>query len=304
MTNTQTELEKQIDIITKLLSLSAKIGLLTGGGAIVSYLLINGHYPQGVSIGDGLLFLVAAFCFGIVCLYFSVSITAAGILLSPILIPAINSIAWARKKLDIKNSDPAFTLQKINFPSVFFGACGIATIYFLARRNFVEHMPLILLPVFQYIMYSAFAEQSNKIMSAQPQPRTSIVPVPQESETQFNLKKIRKNRVMLAGIILIVPIFMGGVTSDLLKVAMNLAKIRIENTTILVKTPYSNLLPSPKDSKVENFKAFEGATVIFRGVGNSTLIEMRSADTATRLEIPNDSIIIQRTAKINFGTKT
>jgi hypothetical protein len=33
-------------------------------------------------------------------------------------------------------------------------------------------------------------------------------------------------------------------------------------------------------------------------VGNSTLIEMRTADTAIRLEIPNDSIIIERKTRL------
>ncbi|BBP59704.1 hypothetical protein PHLH4_32940 [Pseudomonas sp. St316] len=86
-------------------------------------------------------------------------------------------------------------------------------------------------------------------------------------------------------------------TSDLLQAAMSLAQIRIERATILVKPPYANLLPAPKDSPLENYKKFENATVIFRGVGNSTLIEMHSEETAIRLEIPNDSIIIERRVK-------
>jgi hypothetical protein len=90
---------------------------------------------------------------------------------------------------------------------------------------------------------------------------------------------------------------MGGVTSDLLQAAMRFAQIRIERATILVKPPYANLLPAPKDSPLENYKRFENATVIFRGVGNSTLIEMRTEETAIRLEIPNDSIIIERRVK-------
>lgn len=74
MREATTGLEKQIEIAAKLLSLSAKIGLLIGGTCIVSYLLSNGHYPQGVSVGDSLLFLVTAFCFGLVCIYFSAAV--------------------------------------------------------------------------------------------------------------------------------------------------------------------------------------------------------------------------------------
>ncbi|XVN20199.1 hypothetical protein QZH46_09980 [Pseudomonas corrugata] len=103
---------------------------------------------------------------------------------------------------------------------------------------------------------------------------------------------------MIAGLIILTPILMGGVTSDLLQTAMSLAKIRIERATILVKPPYANLLPDPKDSPLQDYKVFENATVVFRGVGNSTLIEMRTADTAIRLEIPNDSIIIERKTRL------
>ncbi|WP_085583755.1 MULTISPECIES: hypothetical protein [unclassified Pseudomonas] len=291
MKDASTDLGKQIDTAMKLLSLSAKVGLLVGGGSIVGYLLMNGHYPQGVSLGDGLLFLVSAFSFGIVCLYFSISITAVGILLSPILAPAVRLAVRVVNRFKEQKIASPVTQQKIGFPAVFFGICGLAIIYLLARRSLIDHLPLIVLPVFQYVMYAALVEQNEKMRLAKLQAESD----PQETT---DLHPIRKSRAILAGIILIVPILMGGVTSDLLQLAMSFAKIRIDHATILVKAPYANLLPNPKESKIDNFKTFEKATVIFRGVGNTTLIEMRTPDTATRLEIPNDSIIIERTAKI------
>ncbi|MFJ4192663.1 hypothetical protein [Pseudomonas sp. NPDC089534] len=298
MKDASTDLGRQIDTAMKLLSLSAKVGLLVGGGSIVGYLLMNGHYPQGVSLGDGLLFLVSAFSFGIVCLYFSVSITAVGILLSPILAPAVKlAVRVVNRFREQKIASPV-TQQKIGFPAVFFGICGLAIIYFLARRSLVDHLPLIVLPVFQCIMYSALVEQNEKMRQAKLQAEPQPEPAPQDNKPSLDLHHLRKSRAILAGIILVVPILMGGVTSDLLQLAMSFAKIRIDHATILVKAPYANLLPNPKESKIDNFKTFEKATVIFRGVGNTTLIEMRTPDTATRLEIPNDSIIIERTAKI------
>ncbi|MBV4458500.1 hypothetical protein KVG96_11100 [Pseudomonas sp. COR58] len=294
MKDASTDLGRQIDTAMKLLSLSAKVGLLVGGGSIVGYLLMNGHYPQGVSLGDGLLFLVSAFSFGIVCLYFSISITAVGILLSPILAPAVRlAVRVVNVFREQKIASPV-TRQKIGFPAVFFGFCGLAIIYFLARRSLIDHLPLIVLPLFQCIMYAALVEQNEKMRLA----KLQAEPDPQENQPSPDLHHLRKSRAILAGIILVVPILMGGVTSDLLQLAMTFAKIRIDHATILVKAPYSNLLPNPKESKIDNFKTFEKATVIFRGVGNTTLIEMRTPDTATRLEIPNDSIIIERTAKI------
>ncbi|WP_339483088.1 MULTISPECIES: hypothetical protein [unclassified Pseudomonas] len=287
-------LEKQIDIATKLLSLSAKIGLLIGGTCIVSYLLSNGHYPQGVSIGDSLLFLVAAFCFGLVCVYFSVSVTAAGVLLSPLFIPVLRGFAWLHGKVTGDKPVLEFKRPKITFFLVFFGLCGAVTIYVLTRKSPLEHILLILLPIAQYIIYSAYLEQNKKIKAAQPSAPEVVDFEHPEQNPHAEMKRLKRTRAVIAGVILLTPLLMGGVTSDLLQVAMSFAQIRIERATILVKPPYANLLPAPKDSALENYKSFDNATVIFRGVGNSTLIEMRTEETAIRLEIPNDSIIIER----------
>ncbi|WP_422777688.1 hypothetical protein ACOXXE_12005 [Pseudomonas mediterranea] len=293
-------LEKQIDLVTKLLSLAAKVGLLTGGTCIVSYLLVNGHYPQGVSIGDSLLFLVAAFCFGVICLYFSASVTAAGVLLAPLFVPVLRFLIWFATIFSTEKPKPELKLQKITFLTVLLGICGVVTIYFLARRNPIEHMPLILLPIFQYVVYSAFLKQNEKIKAvygSPPQTQTAGAE-PVDNDVHVDVKPMKRLRAMIAGLLILTPILMGGVTSDLLQTAMSLAKIRIERATILVKPPYAGLLPAPKDSPLEGYKAFDNATVVFRGVGNSTLIEMRTADTAIRLEIPNDSIIIERNTRL------
>ncbi|MDU9025113.1 hypothetical protein LOY64_14090 [Pseudomonas corrugata] len=298
MREATSELEKQLDLATKLLSLAAKVGLLTGGTCIVSYLLGNGHYPQGLSIGDSLLFLVAAFCFGVICLYFSASVTAAGVLLAPLFVPVLRFLIWLTTIFRTEKSKPELKLQKITLLTVLFGICGVVTIYFLARKNPIEHIPLILLPIFQYIVYSAFLNQNRKINTAyQPTPEIAGTE-PFDKAPRVDVKPMKRLRAMIAGLIILTPILMGGVTSDLLQTAMSLAKIRIERATILVKPPYANLLPDPKDSPLQDYKVFENATVVFRGVGNSTLIEMRTADTAIRLEIPNDSIIIERKTRL------
>ncbi|UZE21497.1 hypothetical protein LOY67_15730 [Pseudomonas sp. B21-056] len=301
MRDTTSELEKQIDLATKLLSLAAKAGLITGGTCIVSYLLSNGHYPQGVSIGDSLLFLVAAFCFGIICLYFSASVTAAGVLLAPVFVPVLRFFIWLKTILSAEKSKPELKLEKITFLTVFFGICGVVTIYFLARKHPIEHIPLILLPIFQYIVYSTFLMQDRKIKAGSALETVDTEPF--DNDARVDVKHLKRIRAMAAGLIILTPILMGGVTSDLLQTAMSLAKIRIERATILVKPPYANLLPAPKDSPLQDYKTFENATVVFRGVGNSTLIEMRTVDTAIRLEIPNDSIIIERNMSVDGLTK-
>lgn len=293
MPNKPGGLDTQIDFIMKALSLAAKIGLLIGGVCIVFYSLINGHFPQGVSIGDGLLFLIAALCFGVVYLVFTACITSTGVLLSPILIPLLKLIQHITNKFSEKKTDLAFSLKTITLPSVIFGFFGAAFIFALARKDIFGHVQLLILPIFQYLIYSAFLDQSKKIKSAIKTAGDSTANAGQQNQPGTDLEWMRKIRLMMAGFIIFTPLLMGGVGTDLLRTAMIAAKIRIEKATINVKPPYANLLPSATESKLENYKRFENATVIFRGVGNTTLVEMRTEEMNTRLEIPNDSIVIE-----------
>lgn len=291
-------LEKQIDVIMKALSLLAKVGLLIGGGCIVFYSLINGHYPQGVSIGDGLLFLIAALCFGVVYLVFTACITATGILLSPILIPTLKLIQRITNRFSKEKTDLAFSLQTITLPSVIFGFFGAAFIFALSRKDIFGHIQLLILPLFQYLIYSALLDQNKKIKLALTSQIDSTSTDGKENESGADLGWLRKVRFMMVALIVFTPLLMGGVGTDLLKTAMIAAKIRIEKATINVKPPYASLLPSETKSKLENYKRFENATVIFRGVGNTTLVEMSTDEMSTRLEIPNDSIILERNDKL------
>ncbi|MFW9082942.1 hypothetical protein ACOI7N_00010 [Pseudomonas sp. P2758] len=297
MSENQNGFGNQLDLIIKTLSLSAKIGLLIGGGCIVVYSLINGHYPQGVSIGDGLLFLISALCFGGIYLIFTGLITATGVLLSPVLIPALRLYLRTTEKLSKEKSSLIFEYQKINLATVLFGLSGAIFIYALSRNNLVEHIPLMITPLFQYIMYSTLLDHNKKIKSSIINSKKPKIEHAQKESQTVDIEWLKKTRAMTIGVLIVTPLCFGGITTDLLQTAMTIANVRIEKAVIHVKPPYSSLLPGQTDSKLENYKRFENATIIFRGVGNTTLVEIQSEDSSTRLEVPNNSIIIERNKK-------
>lgn len=208
MPNKPGGLDTQIDFIMKALSLAAKIGLLIGGVCIVFYSLINGHFPQGVSIGDGLLFLIAALCFGVVYLVFTACITSTGVLLSPILIPLLKLIQHITNKFSEKKTDLAFSLKTITLPSVIFGFFGAAFIFALARKDIFGHVQLLILPIFQYLIYSAFLDQSKKIKSAIKTAGDSTANAGQQNQPGTDLEWMRKIRLMMAGFIIFTPLLM------------------------------------------------------------------------------------------------
>lgn len=254
---------------------------------------MNGHYPQGVSIGDGLLFLITALCFGFVYLIFTALLTATGILFSPILKLLLNlwiRLSTTRKKKIVK---PAIKLEPITFFSAVLGLFGILFIFLLGHKSPMEHAPLALLPIALYMIYSGYTDTVNKIRILERSAKTFTL----EGQNFNNeLDGFKQQRIIVGTLLIAIPLIVGGVTTDLLTKSMQLAKIRIENATVYVKSPYSSLLPNPLDSKLNEFKKFEHVTIAFRGVGNTTLIETFNEDTYTKLEIPNESIIIESKA--------
>ncbi len=290
MSSTPGYVEKSIDFLTKTITLTSKIGLIIGGGCIIFYSLINGHYPQGVSIGDGLLFLITALCFGFVYLVFTASLTATGILFSPILKMLLKLGLRLSKSQKNKSLKPALKLEPITFFSGFLGLFGIFFIIILGHKSPIEHAPLALLPLALYMVYSGYTDTTNKIKKLERSAKTFTL-----AGQNFNneLDGLKQQRLIIGALLIAIPLIVGGVTTDLLKKSMQLAKIRIENATIYVKSPFSNILPNPLDSKLSDFKKFEHVTITFRGVGSTTLVEASDEDTYIKLEIPNDSIIIE-----------
>jgi len=67
--------------ISKLFSIVIKTCLALGCSLVVSYLVRIGYFPQGLSLGDGLLFLMVAIPFGVFYALFLYSILSLGVAL-------------------------------------------------------------------------------------------------------------------------------------------------------------------------------------------------------------------------------
>ena len=95
---------------------------------------------------------------------------------------------------------------------------------------------------------------------------------------------------------------LSGKFDKLVDSSMNAVHIRIENALVFVKEPYSTLFTntlvlknkvSPKD-----YKAFDKVDILFKGIGNTTVISFIDGDMRKQLEIPNDSIIVEEAKMI------
>ena len=70
MSTTTSPLERNVESVSKIVALASKFGVLVGGVCVISYSLRINHFPQDLSVGDGILFLMAAACFGVIYIFY------------------------------------------------------------------------------------------------------------------------------------------------------------------------------------------------------------------------------------------
>jgi len=58
-------IDKSLDAFSKLLSVSFKISVILGAGCLLGYSLKIGSFPEGVTVGDAIIFIFIFLCFGI-----------------------------------------------------------------------------------------------------------------------------------------------------------------------------------------------------------------------------------------------
>jgi len=119
-------------------------------------------------------------------------------------------------------------------------------------------------------------------------------------EANDDVSKISLLLYSLIVIIALLPLLVTSVTGKLLEGAMHLAQVRIEQSVLYVKYPYSSLLPETlinSAATAQDFVAFKDVTILFQGIGSNTVIEFKEGEYFRQLRIPNDSVIVEKKSK-------
>jgi len=301
--------------ISTLVGTAAKILTSTGCLIMIFYFLRIGYFPQGLSLGDGILFLTAAFCFGAIYTVFIYCMMSFGIVLSPIFGLAQKFIFWLfdvilKSKTKSRYAWAPFTPSQklIAIP----GALLLIVLAVFWRENDKYiYITLILSIAVIYLCYSialdAYDKYRNNPKDVMFIQKESENHTESENKMQLNPEKTdpalwhkRAFRVGAFGI-LIFPLIISGAAGPLLDGAMRLAQIRIEKPILHINAPYSDLLPSALKNldtlAAPGFTVFNHVTVLSRGVGNATVIAFDDHDHVRRLAIPNDQIIVETVKK-------
>lgn len=291
-------LEKNLNLLSACLSTAFKFGVFTGGSCVILYSLRIGHFPQDLSLGDGILFLMAAACFGIVYIFFTISLISLGMLISP-LIKIITKLAIKLSSIFRKKPfRQRFELAPIEWPFIFLSIFAIFFIFILGGNEPTAYWNLPLVSITLYILYSAYQSNGsklNKLISLE-----SAVIHTNEKDKIHEIgcpNNIRKNQMLIITAMFAIPLLIGGVSGQLLDAAMRAAHVRVDNSIIYVKEPYSSLIPAhleiTSDGIPDGYKKFKGILISFKGFGKTTVINFTENKKTRQLEIPNESLIAE-----------
>lgn len=291
-------LEASIERFSKLANVGFKFSLALGSICVIVYALRIGYFPQGLSLGDGLLLLIAAGCFGVVYALFVGCILSLGVSLSPIIRLIFRVILWGMKKITGSTKQPVHKLAPFKLIAIPFALITVAFIWKFGQRDMAAYWKLPLLSIFLYLIYSAAlslrekARQAEKLVS-------SVVYTPEKEQAlrSGDVERHSSIYLFLIGCMMLLPLMIGGVSGQLLDGAMRLAHVRIEQPIIYVKAPYNALLPASLIAQAlqvpEGYTAYGDIAVLFKGFGNTTVLAFKDGEYQRQLEVPNDEVIVE-----------
>ena len=298
MSLSSSSLEKNIESVSKIATTASKFGVLVGSICVVIYSLRINHFPQGLSLGDGLLFLLAAACFGVIYIFFTASLVSLGITLSPVIRPVFNLVVWATNKLHKRKLELAHKFAPFEWLAVLFALFSVLIIFALGARDSSVYWNLPILSIGLYFFFFVFLSAGEKTKNIEQIKSGALHTKDKENVAQLgDPEKLKRLQLFTVAAILLLPLLVGGVSGQLLDAAMRAANVRVDNPIIYVKEPYASLIPQSLVSLAINapkdYSVFEGVGVLFKGFGKTTVVSFQDGKAIRKLEIPNDQIIVE-----------
>lgn len=281
----------------KLAGTAVKFSIALGSVCVIMYSIRVGHFPRGLALGDGLLFLLTAGCFGSIYVIFTCCLVSLGCCLSPLTQVVFRTVEWTMERLKKQKSPRSHELRPFSWTALPFGALALFLISSLAKADAMVWVQLILLSIGLHLFYSVALSFYTKFRDAEKR-RNSLIETSDSNPNGDDSNRYKKGYLVTASLLALSPLLIGGVSGELLDRAMRIAQVRVEKPTLYIKVPYNALLPESlvaKEGKsLTGYKTFEGPIVLFKGFGNSTVIAFKEGVQFRKLEIPNNKIIVEQ----------
>ena len=291
------KLDKKLDVINNILSLAFKFGVVLGGAVLLFYCWKIGYFPQDVTVGDGLIFILLAVAFGGIYLFFVLCLTSLGILLRPIWHGLQNIFLWLlsvyEKATGNATNYTPFTIEKGGFELFIFAIFGLLFIWGFSSSDIRALATLAFCSWACALLWSSYQKNSREV--SQLELKNSITD--DESE---RLKHLTYVQSLVLGVVVVTPLLIGGVSGELLDGAMRLANVRTDSAVVHIKEPYVKHateygLKGKKSNFGNEYSKFEGASILFNGLGKNIVVEMRGSNGNIMLVVPSDHAhVLQR----------
>lgn len=290
--------DTNVDGLLKAATAVTKLGLFIGGICVALYSLRIGYFPQDLSLGDGVLFLLVAGSFGYVYLVFVYCLVALGICGAPFVRPLSRPILAIINRYRKRSLKLNFELVPFNWSSTFFAGAAVLLILALGRQEQFAYWSLPLLSGMLYLLYSAFVSLGKKLKKIAVVRQAEVHTKEKEKLAVLgDPRKMRQDQLVLLALILFAPLLYGGVSGQLLEMGMGVAKLRKEHAVVYIKTPYALMLPSnlisSKQPSLPEYSRFDDVDVLFHGFGKRTVVSFRSEKSKRTLKIPDEYIIVE-----------
>lgn len=290
------KLEKKLDVIEKILSLAFKFGVAIGSAVLLFYCWKIGYFPQDISVGDGLLFILLAIAFGGAYLFFVVCLTSLGLFLRPLwhgLQRLFVLLLKGYKKITGKTANyTPFAIEKGGSELFFFAILGLIFIWGFSLSDIKVLATLVLCVWGCALIWSSYQQNSREIDLLER--RCNLT-----DDESKRFKQLTDFQPFLLVVILVVPLLIGGVSGKLLDGAMRLANVRDDTVVVHLKEPYVKYasehgLKGGESNFGTEYSKFEKASILFNGFGKNSVIEFLGSNGRVSLVIPSDYAYIVR----------
>lgn len=271
-----------------------KIGIVLGCACLLAYSLRIGRFPQGVTLGDSVILILVASCFGAVIGLFVAAMSGLGI---TIVACALFPLRRARpywRWLDGQMGAAHLPLPQATIFTWLMSPFAALMVIALARVSPQMWFLLPLLSVCLVPLIAVYLASHRQMANTGKQGFWHVSGDRTHSIARSNVRQLRSINLGIPGVVLFIVLYIAG--GPLLDAAMRFAHIRVEQAVVHVKAPYDAMLPVtlPKLGGAPPYSSFKNITVLFTGIGNSTAIEFVDGDLVRQLDIPNDSILIEQ----------
>lgn len=295
----ESNIKEKLEIFSSVASLMMKISLFIGGSAYLAYSYSNQFLPRGITLGDSLLFIFVALCFGLIYALSVFSLTNLGVAISPLLKAIFHAANFVLRKTN-KKELPLTRLYKFNWSSLFFGAYGALIVILLWVKSWDLGVSALALSIALYFLLSSIVywrselDRLNREISS-----TLEIKNCDHSLLARDIKNNRTKVFLSIGFLALAPLIMSNISSTLVEGAMRRAGIRIDNAVAYLKSPYDQLISDSLAAKecpaIAEYSCFR-LTISFTGAGSTTLVQGSNpiSGKMISIEIPNEEIIIVR----------